>query len=638
MGHRPIMIVVARLLAVGTAACAGVAYADEPDPPPVETGPPPIEASPIVVEGQAERPSRDPLTAGEVLTPSQAGAQWSVGDLVSGIAGAQLRSAGGPGQRQTLSMRGADGQQLLVLLDDVPLGSAMGGGVDLALLPLAGLDRVEVYRGGSAMLGADAIGGALRLVPGEPPAIPVTRLRTGGGSFGTALVSAAHAGLYGDLGVSASASFLHSDGAFGFEDGNGAPRTRANNGSDVAGGSLRLVWRVSKDLELTVSDHAQGAARGVPGVDQFPTPAARATDALNVAQIVVRARDVGVDGLDLTVGGWHRYSLLRFEDPEPWLPPAIDNRHDMHGVGAHAELTWYWGEHQVVIGRIEGRGEWGAIARSGASAQSPSRGVLGLLVADEVTLADGIVRFTPAVRVDIATGFDPVAVPKLGVEVRPVDPLAFRVNVGRAYRLPSFEELYYDAGQVRGNPDLSPEDALSIDAGVELDLGWIRANATWFRLQIANLVVFLPKTAFLIEADDGKAALSQGVEAGLTVQPVEGLELGATYTFTDARFEDTGARLPGRSEHQVGGRVAGRVWRLGGWVGATWQSETPLDRFGSLVEEGRVMLGAGLDGEVTDWMTLEVEGTNLLDLRGAVDALQQPLPGLAVLGSVRVEL
>lgn len=626
MGHRPSKIF-ARLLALG-ATSVGVAHAEDGEP---------IEVAPIVVEGSAERPARDPMTAGEVLVPGEAGAQWSVGDLVSGTAGAQLRSAGGPGQRQTLSVRGADGQQLLVLLDDVPLGSAMGGGVDLALLPLAGLDRVEVYRGGSALLGADAIGGALRLVPGEPPPEPVTRLRAGGGSFGSALASAAHAGRYGDIGVSVAASYLHSEGAFGFEDGNGAARTRANNRSDVAGGSVRVVWR-DGDVEVAVSDHAQGASRGVPGVDQFPTPAAQVTDALNVARVGVMVRDAGAPGLDVAAGAWHRFSLMHFEDPEPWLPPAVENRHVVHGAGAHAEVTYYWGDHQILTGRVEGRGEWGDVQRSGAAAQSPSRGGFGLLLADEVSLADGIVRFTPALRMDVATGFDPVLVPKLGVEVRPVEPLVVRANVGRAYRLPTFEELYYDGGQVRGNPDLHPEDALSIDVGIGVDLGWFRADASWFHLRIANLILFLPKTAFLIEADDGKAAVSQGLEARMEVRPLEGLELSATYTFTDARFEDTGARLPGRSAHQVGGRVGGRVWRLGGWVGTTWQSEMPLDRFGSLVEEDRVMLGAGLDAKVTDWLTLDLEGTNLLDVRGAVDGLQQPLPGLAVLGSVRVEL
>lgn len=651
MGYRP-PILLAALVAAGAPcvaraegppsveASAGVEVIEPTAPDDSSEGPvalDPLETPPVIVDGEARRPVRDPLSVGDVLDAEGTGG-FSVGDLLRGLPGGQLRSAGGAGQRTTLSLRGADGQQVLVLLDDVPLGTPMGGGVDLSLLPLAGLGSVEIYRGGSAVLGGDAIGGAVRLVPGALPDVPVTQLRTGGGSFGTGLITAAHAGTYGGLGISLAAGYQHSEGAFEFIDGNGALRTRANNHTDVAGGTLRLVYAPTQDVELTLADTAQGAERGVPGVDQFPTPEAHGMDATNVARLGLRVRDAGADGLDLTAAAWHRFATMRLEDPAPWLPPPLDNRHVVHGAGGHLELQWYWGDHQIVTGRVEGRGDWATVERTEAPDQTPSRGGLGVVLSDEVTLADDVVRFAPAIRLDVAEGFAPVVVPKLGVEVRPLAQLAFRANVGRAYRLPTFEELYYDAGQVRGNPDLSPEDALTMDAGVELDLGWFRASTTWFRLQITNLIVFLPKTAFLIEADDGKAALSQGVEAALHVRPVEGLELGASYTFTDARFEDTGARLPGRSAHQVGARVAGRVWRVGAWVSGAWQSEMPLDRFGSLLEEGRVTLSAGIDGAVTDWLTLELEGTNLLDVRGAVDALQQPLPGLAVLGSARVEL
>lgn len=612
---------------------------DEPlaDEPPADE---PIVTPPVVVEGVV-RPERDPLTAGDVLDAAATPA-FSVGELLSGLPGGQVRSAGGPGQRTTLSLRGADGQQVLVLLDDVPLGTPMGGGVDLSLLPLVGLGRVELYRGGSAVLGGDAVGGAVRLVPGEAPEVPVTQARAGGGSFGTALLSATHAGAYGPVEVSVAAGYQHSEGAFPFVDGNGRARTRANNRTDVAGGSVRVAVALGRDVELTVSDHAQGAERGVPGVDQFPTPQAHATDATNVARVGVRARDAGAPGVDVSAALWHRFATMRFTDPEPWLPPAVDNGHTVHGVGGHAELVYYWGDHQVVTARVEARGDLAEVARAGAPGQSPSRSAFGLLLSDEVTLADGVVRFAPAVRLDAAEGFGAVVVPKLGLEVRPVPALAIRANVGRAYRLPTFEELYFDAGQVRGNPDLSPEDALSLDAGVEADLGWFSARATYFRLQIANLIVFLPKTAFLIEADDGKGAISQGMELLLRVRPLESiapgaLEIGASYTLTDARFDDTELPLPGRSAHQAGGRIAGRVWRIGAHVDVAWQSEMALDRFDSLAEEGRVMLSAGLDGAVTDWLTLELQGSNLLDVRGAVDALQQPLPGISLLGAARVE-
>ena len=626
----------ARAFALAFALVTGTTRAAHSDP--LDPAPEPYELPPVIVEGVLQRPERDLFSAGSVVRPGERPAALSVGDLVEGLPGVQVRSAGGPGQRQSLALRGADGQQTLVLLDDVPLNSAVGGGVDLSMLPLFGFDRVEIYRGGSAMLGADAIGGALRIVSGPAPKEPVSRFRTGGGSFGTAMAAAAHAGRYDALDVQASASYLHSEGAFPFTDSNGASRTRSNNVADVMALSARVAWAASRSVELRIADHVQGALRGVPGVEQFPTGLAASESVRNAALVGVVARDAGAEGLDLDVQAFHRLDLFHFEDPEPYLPPAVDNRHASHAAGGHAQLTWYWGEHQIVGARVEGKGDWARIDRTDSVAQEPSRGSFGLLVSDEVTFFDGALAFMPAIRLDLAEGFSPAFVPKLGLTVKPIPELAVHANVGRAYRLPTFEELYYDAGQVKGNPYLGPEDAISIDAGVSLDLRLFSADVTWFRLQIDNLILFLPETAFLIRANDSKDALSQGVEASLRVQPLTELSVSASYTFEDARFADTERRLPARSPHRLSGRLDWRAWRLDGYAGVSWQDRMTLDRFEQLTEEGRVLLDVGLSAEVTSWLRLRVDARNLLDKRDGVDAMQQPLPGFSVLGAAQVEL
>lgn len=71
-------------------------------------------------------------------------------------------------------LSGTFGQQVLLLVDGLPFRSARDGGAPWAQwLPLNGFKRIEIIRGsGSAVYGADAVGGIINLVsykPGEQP-------------------------------------------------------------------------------------------------------------------------------------------------------------------------------------------------------------------------------------------------------------------------------------------------------------------------------------------------------------------------------------------------------------------------------------------------------------------------------------
>lgn len=54
-------------------------------------------------------------------------------------------------------------------------------------------------------------------------------------------------------------------------------------------------------------------------------------------------------------------------------------------------------------------------------------------------------------------------------------------SVNRALRLPSFTDLYYSSPVLRGNRNLMPEKAVSIESGIKLTRGWINAQVVMFR-------------------------------------------------------------------------------------------------------------------------------------------------------------
>ena len=71
---------------------------------------------------------------------------------------------------QTASLRGLGGSSTLILVNGKRLGTFAGGvsgaeGVNLAAIPLAAIERVEVLKdGASAVYGSDAIGGVINFI------------------------------------------------------------------------------------------------------------------------------------------------------------------------------------------------------------------------------------------------------------------------------------------------------------------------------------------------------------------------------------------------------------------------------------------------------------------------------------------
>ena len=88
----------------------------------------------------------------------------SLAEVLQRRAGIELRATGGPGQPQTLFIRGAGTAQTLVLVDGMRLGSATVGTTSIEHIPLEMIERIEVVKGPmSSLYGPEAIGGVVQI-------------------------------------------------------------------------------------------------------------------------------------------------------------------------------------------------------------------------------------------------------------------------------------------------------------------------------------------------------------------------------------------------------------------------------------------------------------------------------------------
>jgi vitamin B12 transporter len=88
----------------------------------------------------------------------------SVEEALRGIAGINISNNGGLGKTTSVFMRGTNSDHVLVLIDDVRVGSATLGTTPFENLPISEIDSIEVVRGAkSSLYGSEALGGVIHI-------------------------------------------------------------------------------------------------------------------------------------------------------------------------------------------------------------------------------------------------------------------------------------------------------------------------------------------------------------------------------------------------------------------------------------------------------------------------------------------
>jgi vitamin B12 transporter len=175
-------------------------------------------------------------------------AAGDLADLISNHAGVEITRLGGAGQTTSVFMRGADSDQVVVLIDGVSIGLGTIGGPNLQNILPESIERVEVVEGPRSYLyGTDAIGGVINVTtrasgpPGASIFASVSR-------YGTYDYAASGSGDLNDsIGGGANLSVEKSDG-FPSQSGVGIPDTDSAYGNVSANAQAHVA--VGDELTL----------------------------------------------------------------------------------------------------------------------------------------------------------------------------------------------------------------------------------------------------------------------------------------------------------------------------------------------------------------------------------------------------
>ncbi len=448
--------------------------------------------------------TRSPIAAGDA--PSQITVLTSrdidnanaatVADLLGQAGGVFLRQNGGGGSIATLSMRGGASEHLLVLMNGIRYNNFQNGLVDLNLLPVQNIDRIEMVNGGnSALYGSDAVAGVVNILTKEPGGKPGFRALFGLGSFGGEQYVVEGASTLGAVGVLAGFSSDRGTDNYSFADASSAGGSDARTNADFARRQFYLHGnlRIDDRSKIRVAVQNVSSDRGSPGpYTGAAGSAARLFDNdLHVSANCSRA--VGAQ-FEWTVGAAYHYGYETYRDPDPLYPYETFYKNNSFNFNEQVrwepipsqKLTFGW---EYMRGGLESPDFDSAISRAQSSVYLSHEARLD---ADRPFL-NRFSIFTTA-RFDQVTDGDHAFTPKFGMNILilPEGDVHIRSTVGRSFRSPSFNDLYF-----RGfsNPDLRPEHSTSFDAGVSAS--WAAAGdqsleVTYFHLDTDDRILFDP--------------------------------------------------------------------------------------------------------------------------------------------------
>lgn len=518
----------------GTSASGDDAGVEVPTSAPGDsTSSPRWELPPISIRAD---PLPDPLgpfplattrITGEALARRTGG---NLGDLLRPVAGVRVASRGGGGS-SGVSIRGATSDQVLVLVDGRRWQTAQGGGADLGTLPLDAVESVEVFRGGaSAFWGPDAIGGAVH-VRTRPPSPGAVRLRVAGGSHGERSVSAqGSAALNEHWRARGGGRWQQWQGDYEYEDDARGESFEIEN-ADLRRftGDARLEGPVGRAGRLRLDASWLDGQRGVPGTEEFPTPAARLDD----RRIVVGARwsrTAGSRWQPAVDVSWLGRRRAYRDDKAPF--GAVNDVHENDRTRVEALLD-HVGDHFAV--RFAAGTSVDLLDSTTDGRRTRDTSDVRIRASRDFRLASRSVRVMTALRVDGVEGFDAFVTPRVGLLAELTPGLTARASAGLSYRTPSFDELFWPArATAAGNPDLAAERGRDLDVGLSLrdpDGTW-RIGLDAFVREIDDLIQWIPGASGVWRPHNVGRATLGGIEweaaAGLPLPDARRLELAAT--------------------------------------------------------------------------------------------------------------
>ena len=466
---------------------------------------------------------------------AQSGA-GSLFDLLKTVPGVQLARTGTDGAQTSLFMRGSNSNHTLILLDGVRLNTASEGAARLENIPLSHIERVEVIRGPqSSVYGADAIGGVIQI--------------------------------FSRASVADEAGVAEKPYSGRIEAGAGTEQSR----------NLHSGFRARLNQTLIDIDLSHRETAGVPP-QNAPTPSTTTADWQN--------QSVSVGVQQQLTANWQLWGRWQATEAEKLFDGGDSEASQRTGsAGLRGQISEGWNT-QLQVSRFKDNNLTRQFGLSRSTTRrdslqwqnelrfsSNSNTVLGLDMDNEDLdylsagavqnvstrrndalfavhqQALGAIALTASVRLDDNEQFGEHTTGRLALGTDVGSNSNIWVAASTAFKAPTLVDLYVDfpAFGFFANPDLQPERAKNLEAGVRARVAETALDISVFRNDISDLIG--SDSTFSSLTNVSRARID-GLELSAS-RDILGWQSRLSLTLLDHKNRDTGETLLRRPDEQL---------------------------------------------------------------------------------------
>ena len=392
----------------------------------------------------------------------------NVADVLSYLPNIDIRSRGASEVQTDLSMRGGTFDQVLVLINGVPIQDAQTGHYSMNIpIPTALIDRIEVLQGtGADMTGA--LTGAINIVTKAHTDHDCYTLQMGAGTNGDIHPTFAGSWQRGEVHINTSVEYAQSEGYYSPTTDTKELEPLRNTDFRLTNAYIQTHWRgLDVQAGAQYKNAGLGTGYGYASTDQFDATRTIFTSARYKHMLTAR---------------WEMQAMLSYRgqyDRYEWHRGSITNRHWTHNTQAsiyamyHSSMigtTSFGAEFRDEFIRSTNMGEhnrWQATLR--AKQQFHFREISDLNASISV-----------AGHYNSWCGWNGSGAAHVGYSLLGNGEVYLSAN--RSLRMPTWTDLFYKAGVQRGSINLKAEKAWQLTAGAQYEWRWENAG----RLRISG--------------------------------------------------------------------------------------------------------------------------------------------------------
>ncbi|EPQ5228583.1 TonB-dependent vitamin B12 receptor BtuB [Providencia stuartii] len=466
-------------------------------------------------------------------------------DVLRRLPGVDISQSGGMGQQSSLFIRGTESRHVLVLIDGIRLNQAgISGSSDMSQIPISLVQRIEYIRGArSAVYGSDAVGGVVNIITRRDN--DGTTLNAGIGSHSYQNYNGSTQQKIGEnTTVTAAGAYTHTKG-FDVE-------ARGNTGGgpqpDKDGFLNKTLW-LGVEHQFSSDLSAYARAYGYDNRTSYDgTPA-------DTRKLYSRTYE---SGLKYSNGKYSTSLLGSYSHMKDYNYNYHNGRYGSGSVIDESDqYNFQWGNsYRLEKGNISAGVDYQrqSIEPGGYTMTSKKETVnnTGIYLTGQYALIDSVTA-EGAVRSDHYSEFNWHTTWQSGLSWEFYDGYKLIGSYATAYKAPNLGQLYTDnvAWNIKGNPNLKPEESKQWEIGLEGETGLLFWQLTGYENEITNLIDFTtdPVTYASSYNNIGKAKI-KGVEWNGELQT--GLfSHQLTLQYLDPRNEKTNKVLNRRAKQQV---------------------------------------------------------------------------------------